>query len=126
MQNKLEKFGSFGAIIAAMACPICFPKLALVGALIGVGVLAPYETAFFFGAQILVVLAVIGHVLSYKKLQNWKLLSLAIISAILLFISLYVYVSEILSYIAFSGLIIATIWLIIESRRSSNCVTASE
>ena len=126
MKNKLEKFGSFGAIIAAMACPICFPKLALVGALIGMGALAPYETAFFFGAQILVVLTVVGHVLSFKKHQNRKLLSLAIISAILLFISLYAFVSEFLSYLAFSGLIISTIWLIYENRRCSNCVTVSE
>lgn len=126
MQNKLEKFGSFGAIIAAMACPICFPKLALVGALIGMGALTPYETAFFFGAQILVVLAVIGHVISYKKHRNWKLLSLVVISAILLFVSLYAFVSELLSYLAFSGVILATIWLIIENRRCSNCVIASE
>ena len=125
MQYKLEKFGSFGAIIAAMACPICFPKLALVGALVGMGALAPYETAFFFGAQILVVLAVIGHALSYKKHRNWKLLALAVISTILLFISLYAFVSEILSYLAFSGLIIATIWLILENRRYSTCVSPS-
>ena len=123
MQNILEKFGSFGAIIAAMACPICFPKLALVGALIGMGALAPYETAFFFAAQILVVLAVAGHAISYKKHQNWKLLLLATASAILLFISLYMYVSEVLSYLAFGGLIIATKWLIIENRRCTRCAT---
>lgn len=126
MQNKLEKFGSFGAIIAAMACPICFPKLALVGALIGMGALAPYETAFFFGAQILVVLAVVGHTILFKKHQNWVLLSLALLSAIMLFASLYAFVSEYFSYLAFSGLIISTIWLIFESRRCSNCVTAPE
>ncbi|WP_455206634.1 MerC family mercury resistance protein [Kaarinaea lacus] len=126
MRNKLEKFGSFGAIIAAAACPICFPKLALLGALFGLGALANFETGFFFGAQVLVVLAVIGHVVSYMKHKNWKLLSLAIISALLLFISLYAYVSEILSYLAFGGLIIATIWLIYENRRCSSCATTFE
>lgn len=126
MKNTLEKFGSFGAVIAAAACPICFPKLALLGALFGLSALAPYETAFFFGAQILVVLAVVGHVISYNRHQNKKLLLMAIISAILLFISLYAYVSEILSYLAFSGLVIATIWLIFENRRCSSCVTTSE
>ena len=126
MQNILEKFGSFGAIIAAMACPICFPKLALVGALIGMGTLAPYETAFFFGAQLLVLLAVTGHAISYKKHQNRKLLTLVIGSAILLFISLYAYTSEVLSYLAFSGLIIATVWLIFENRRCAKCVATSE
>ena len=121
MQNTLEKLGSFGAIIAAAACPICFPKLALLGALFGFGVLAPYETAFFFGAQILVVIAVIGHAISYTKHQNKILLSLTVLSAILLFVSLYAFVSEILSYIAFAGLIAATIWLILENRRCQSC-----
>jgi hypothetical protein len=36
----VEKFGSIGAIIAAAACPICFPKLALIGSAVGLGVLA--------------------------------------------------------------------------------------
>jgi mercuric ion transport protein len=126
MKNPLEKFGSFGAIVAAAACPICFPKLALLGALFGFGVLAPFETAFFFGAQILVILAVIGHAISYKKHQNWKLLSLTVFSAVLLFVSLYAYVSETLSYLAFSGLIVATIWLIYVNRQCSTCATTLE
>jgi len=126
VQNILEKFGSFGAIVAAAVCPICFPKLALFGAMLGLGALAKFETTFFFGAQILVILAIIGHVVSYKKHKNGKLLSLAAVSAILLFVSLYAYVSELLSYLAFSGLIVATIWLVIENRRCSSCVTASE
>jgi len=27
MNDKLEKFGTFGAIITAAACPVCFPKI---------------------------------------------------------------------------------------------------
>jgi len=123
MRNKLEKFGSFGAIIAAAACPICFPKLALLGALFGLGALAKYEVAFFYGAQILIVSALVGHVISYKKRTNRNLLALAIISAVLFFVSLYVFVSEILSYMALTGLVTATIWMIIESRRCAKCVT---
>lgn len=126
MKNGLEKFGSFGAIAAAMACPICFPKLALLGALFGFGALAPYETAFFFGAQILVVLAVVGHIIAFRKHQNWKPLSLAIASSILFFISLYAYVSEVAAYLAFSGLIISTMWVIVENRRCAACITAPE
>ena len=126
MQNKLEKFGSFGAIVAAAACPICFPKLALFGALFGLGALTQFETALFFGAQFLVVLAVMGHGISYRKQQNGKLFSLAVISAMLLFVSLYAYVSEILSYVAFSGLVIATLWLIVENRRCSSCAATSK
>lgn len=122
MKNKLEKFGSFGAIVAAAACPICFPKLALFGALFGFSVLVKYEAVFFFGVQFLVVLAVIGHVFSFKKHQNRKLLFLVFISTILFFISLYAFQSEILSYVAFSGLIVATIWVVFENRKCFVCV----
>ena len=126
MKNILEKFGSFGAIIAAAACPICFPKLALLGAIFGLGALAPFETAFFYGAQVLVVMAVIGHIVSYKRHQNILIVLLASLSGILLFISLYVLGSELMSYLAFAGLIIATVWLIIENRRCEVCLNSNE
>ena len=126
MQNKLEKFSSFGAIVAAAACPICLPKLALLGALFGLGALAAYETVFFFAAQILVVLAVVGHTISYSIHRNWKLFSLTLVSALMLFISLYAFVSEILSYAAFAGLIVSTIWLMEENRRYQSCAATPE
>ena len=117
MRSKLEKFGSYGAIVAAAACPICFPKLALVGALFGFGVLAKYEVAFFYMAQILIIFALIGHIISYKRLKNLALLILTFISAVLLFGSLYVFTSEILSYFALIGMIGAVTWMVIEDRR---------
>jgi len=100
--------------------------LALIGALLGFGALAQYEVIFFYGVQILVLLAVGGHVVSYKKMRNSKILVLAIVSAVLFFVSLYVFVSEVLSYIALAGLIVSTIWHVYENRRCSNCVPTSE
>jgi len=124
MRFKLENYGSFGAIVAAAACPICFPKLALIGAFLGLGALAKYETFFFYGAHILIVMALVGHVISYKKMPNRTLLALALISASLFFVSLYLIVSEILAYIALTGLVVASIWMIVESRRYDSCVTS--
>lgn len=121
MRNKLEKFGSLGAVIAAALCPICFPKLALLGAFFGLGALVKYEVVFFYGAQILVVIALVGQVISYKRIQNRFLLALAIVSAVLFFVSLYLFVFEILSYLALSGMVVATIWGVIESRRCARC-----
>ena len=125
MKIKLEQFGSFGAIVAAAACPICFPKLALLGALIGFGALAKYEALFFYGAQILIVIALVGHVISYRKVQNRMILALAIIAAVSFFVSLYVFVSEILSYVALAGLVVATFWMTVENRRCAKCVDTS-
>lgn len=125
MSFKLENYGSFGAIVAAAACPICFPKLALLGAFFGLGALAKFETFFFYSAHILIVLALIGHVISYQKVPNRILLGLAIISAALFFIALYVFVSEILAYISLAGLAAATIWMIVERRRCDRCVIST-
>ena len=124
MRTKLEKFGSFGAIVAAAACPICFPKLALIGALFGFGVLAEYEVVFFYMAQLMIIFALIGHIITYKRLQNLNLLIFAFISASLFFGSLYVFTSEVLSYLALTGMIVAMIWMMIEDRRYTNCVAS--
>ena len=126
IKEKLEKFGSFGSVLAAAACPVCFPKLALLGTLFGFGALAKYEVIFFYGAQFLVILAVAGHVMSYKTSRNWKILSLALVSAVSLFVSLYVAGSEILSYLAFAGLVVATLWQVYENRQCEKCLATSE
>lgn len=126
MRSKLEKVGSFGAIVAAAACPICFPKLALIGALFGFGVLANYEVLFFYMAQVLILIALIGHIISYKRLQNLTLLVSAFISAILFFGSVYVYASEILSYLALAGMIAAMVWKTIEDRRCTVNVASAD
>lgn len=125
MWNKLENFGSIGAVLSAAACPVCFPKLALIGSFLGFGIFAKYEVFFFYGAQILILITLVGHVISYKRIKNTALLTLAIISAILFFVSLYLIVSEVLAYIALSSLVLATIWLVVENRRCDRCVAST-
>jgi len=130
MKNIFERFGSFGAVIAAAACPVCFPKLALFGALFGLGALAPYETLFFFVAQGMVVMTLIAHVLSYKhqlrdNRGNKTVLVLSLGSGAVFFLSLYVLVWEYLSYLALLGLIGAAIWQIFWNRQCNQCETAA-
>jgi hypothetical protein len=88
-------------MIAVAACPICFPKMALFGAFFGFGVLASFETAFYNGSQVLFLLAVAGHYLSYKKCEKSRIFVLALISTLLLF----------------AGLFTATMWLMIYNRQ---------
>jgi len=86
VQTKIiEKVGSIGAIMGALACPICFPKLALVGLAVGLGVLAPYEGYMAKGVQVLFVVALIGQIAAYRQHQNRWLLSLSGLSTALLF-----------------------------------------
>ena len=98
-----------GAVLAAAACPVCFPKLALLGALFGLGAFGAYESQFFIAAQALVVVALFGHALSYRRHRNRGLLAAAIISGAAVFAGLYWARSEALIYAGFAGLIAASV-----------------
>jgi len=108
MKTHLEKIGIFGAIAAAAACPICFPKLALVGALFGLGALGAYESQLFLAAQVLIAVAVLGHVLAYWQHRKRWLLGLAIASGAAVFGGLYALHSEAVTYAGFVGLVVAS------------------
>lgn len=111
-----ERLGSAGALLAAAACPICFPKLAAVGALLGLGVLAPFEVYFLWGAQLLVGLALAGQIVSFRTTGRLGPLIISVISAVLFFVSLYVFVSEILSYLGLAGILLASFWSLLDQR----------
>ena len=96
-------------MVAAAACPVCFPKLALIGALVGLGAFGAYETQLFLFAQALVVIAVLGHVVSYRRHGNRWLVAAAVVSGCAVFVGLYWARSELLIYAGFAGLIGAAV-----------------
>lgn len=108
MKAWLEKSSSIGAVIAAAACPVCFPKLALIGALFGLGALGAYEYQLFIAAQALVVIAVVGHAFAYRRDRNLWLLGCAAASGAAVFAGFYLFGWEPLAYIGFAGLIAAS------------------
>jgi mercuric ion transport protein len=107
MKAYLEKVGSIGAVVAAAACPICFPKLALIGAVFGLGALSAFEYQFLIATQALVVLALAGHALSFFRHRNHWVLAAAIVSGAAVFIGLYLAGSELLVYPGLAGLVAA-------------------
>jgi mercuric ion transport protein len=127
MRARLEKIGSIGAVVAAAACPVCFPKLALLGALFGLGTFGAYESRFFIAAQVMVVLAVAGHVLSYLRHGNRWLLGSAILSGLAVFAGLHWLGSEPVAYLGFAGLVVtsATDFWTRFRRRPSTALLAS-
>jgi len=108
VKGWLEKSGGIGAVLAAAACPVCFPKLALLGALFGLGAFGAYESRLFLAAQALVLLALIGHALSYLRHRNRWLLGAALASSAAVFAGLYWAGSEPLMYAGFAGLVVAS------------------
>jgi len=105
MKAHLEKIGGYGGIIAAAACPVCFPKLALLGAVFGLGALGAYESELVVAAQALVAVAVIGHVLAYRRHGKRWLLGMGALSGAAVFVGLYLLGSETLVYAGFTGLV---------------------
>ena len=114
MKLHLDKLGSVGAIVAAAACPLCFPKLALVGALFGLGAFGAYEYQFLIAAQVLVAVALAGQVLAYLRHRRIWLLVTAFVGGLAVFMGLYVAGSELLAYVGFAALLAAgtaDLWL---------------
>ena len=120
-RSIFEKFGTVGAVVAAAACPICFPKVALVGAAVGFGALAPFEGYIAVGVQILFVLAFVGQMLAFPRHRNRWLLALSAVTTAFLFAAYYLFSSSILLQVSLAGLVVASIWLVVESRRCAKC-----
>jgi mercuric ion transport protein len=76
----VEKVGSIRSIIAAAACPTCFPLLAVVGAALGLGVLRPLEGTVFLTFQVLVGVALVGYIISFLNHRELLPLIVGIIS----------------------------------------------
>jgi mercuric ion transport protein len=124
-QILAEKFGSVGAVLTALACPVCFPKLALIGSALGFGVLAPFEGYVAIGAQALFLVAFIGQLLAFRQHRNRWLLTLSALATLVLFTGYYIVPSTMLLLSALAGLVISSIWLIIEQRRCAECAVHS-
>ena len=127
-QKKISmmKTGTTGALLAAILCPICFPKLALVGALLGLGVLAPYEGWFAAAAQVFLVIALAGHVVAYRRHQNRWTVALAGVGVALVLGSLWLFYVEPLVYLGLAVVVAATIWSALVLRRCGSCIANAE
>lgn len=87
-----DKTGSFGAVVAAMGCAVCFPAIASLGAAIGLGFLAQWEGILLtkvLPAAAILTLAV--NILGYFYHRQWYRTLLGVIgpAAILLILNLW-------------------------------------
>jgi mercuric ion transport protein len=108
MKAYLDKLGSFGSVVTAAACPGCFPHLAAVGTLVGLGVLGSYESRIFLATKILVALAIVGHVVSYRTQRNLALLVLGAGGGVLFFSGMYLFRSEGVTYLGLAAMLLAS------------------
>ena len=106
--SYLDKIGSIGSVVTAAACPACFPHLAALGTLVGLGALSSYEGQIFLATKILVALAVMGNVLAYRSHRSVALLVLGGGGGLLFFIGLYVLGSESVVYAGLVAMLLAS------------------
>ena len=119
----VDKLGSIGTLITAMACPVCWPLFATAGSALGLGVLAPYEgilMVYVFPA--FVVIALLGTVLSYLKHKSLIPLSLGVVSGGLILYGFYFGWHLVLMYIGIFGLLLSSaLSFIANKRREKTC-----
>lgn len=121
----LERAGTLGAVVAAAACPVCFPKFALLGAVLGLGAFAPYEGALIVVVLALAAAAWAGHVATYRRHRKRVLLALATAATALLYVGYFVAGSSLLMQASLIALAGASVWLAFELRRCARCAQSA-
>jgi len=121
MRLQFEKWGTGGAILAAILCPVCFPKLAIIGAVLGLSALAPFEGWFAAAAQGFLVLSLAGHIAAYRRHCNIWVVALAGIGVTLVLGSLWLHYIEALVYLGLVAVVVATIWSMFALRKGVTC-----
>ena len=107
---SLDRIGSAGALVAAIAAPCCFPLFAAVGTAAGLSVLDRYEGVILFVFQGFALLTLAGLVLSFRRNRNFGPPIIGVISCAALAIHFYLLFSLTLLYGGLFGLIAATGW----------------
>jgi hypothetical protein len=115
--NILDKIGSVGAVLAGAAVPCCFPFLSLFGSILGLSLLARYESTIMYVLQGLVLLALVGSVIAYRGHRKIAPLILAILSTASILYGINTTLDIYFIYGGMIGLLIVSVWNSIESRR---------
>lgn len=124
--NILDKVGSIGALIAGAAVPCCFPFLSLIGSILGLTFLAPYEKYILYTMQALVVIALIGTVIAYRGHRKVLPLILGFLSTAAVLYALNTDMNVKILYSGLAGLLIVAVWNSIEAKRCADACKVNE
>jgi len=121
----LDRVGSVGALIAAVAAPCCFPIFAAVGTAAGLGVLGRYENVILYTFQGFALLALAGLVLSFRQHRHLGPLIVGALACANLAYHFYLESSLPALYCGLFGLIAATLWNYLSARRGKQPILQS-
>jgi hypothetical protein len=121
-----DKLGTLGLFITAIFSPCCFPLFALVTSALGLGSFELFGGWTMWIFQAMVIVAVTGLYISYRKHKFLYPLLVAISSGLLIIYGYHFNNSDYWTYflyVGMVGLLVATIWNFRRNRIHGNCNT---
>ena len=107
---SLDRIGSVGALLAAIAAPCCFPLFAAIGTAAGLGALGQYEGIILYIFQAFALIAFVGLAISFWKHRKLGPILLGAFSCGLLAYHFYLNFSLAALYSGLFGIVAATLW----------------
>lgn len=105
----IDKIGSVGTFLTALACPVCWPLFASLGGALGLGVLAPYEGVFMnYVFPGFVISALAGALLSYRYHRSRSVLAVGVLSGLMVLYGFYVGWQLAFMYAGIFGLLLSS------------------
>lgn len=105
-----DKAGVLGSIVSAMSCALCFPALASIGAVIGLGFLAQWEPLFLHVLlPLFAVIALLANAFGWFSHRQWQRSALGMIGPALVLVGRYTFVSSVL-YTGLALMVVVAIW----------------
>ena len=116
---SIDRIGSVGALLAAIAAPCCFPLFAAVGTAAGLGALGQYEGVILYIFQGFALLTLAGLALSFRRHRDPAPLIVGALGCANLAYHFYLrgFSSRALRRL-FLGLIAASIWNYLRTKRA--------
>jgi len=124
--SVLDKVGAVGAFFAAAAAPCCFPLLAAVGTVLGLGALQAWRGYMDYAIQGFVVLATVGNIFAFRQHRQIWTLGRGVTSAAAVLMSFYVSYQVELVYTGLGGLLVTAVWNFVAKHRAGACCRRPE
>lgn len=126
-----EKFGSIGALVAAMGCASCFPVLGSLGATLGLGFLTQFEGVFINKLlPIFTVVALISVIASWFSHKQHLRGMLGVAGPIMVLATLYLFWadswSKYMFYIALALMLAVALWDLVSPAHKTCSQTKNE
>lgn len=105
-----DKTGVLGSIISAMGCAMCFPALASIGAVIGLGGLTQWESVFVHVLlPLFAVVALLANGLGWFSHHQWARTALGLLGPVLVLAGRYTFTNAVL-YAGLVTMLAVAVW----------------